>query len=140
MPVHRYNEHRILIPKSNPQHKGVWTILRGQPLNTPIKNDKEMINLSEKKDKKVISLRLTEEENEMLKRNSKLYGLSQNEYVRQLCKGKTPKPQPSKEFWELLEALYDVHKGFKACAKYEPSALEICKEIECLILDLQEVG
>ena len=96
--------------------------------------------MKDKKDKKVISLRLTEEENEMLKRNSKLCGLSQNEYVRQLCKGKTPKPQPSKEFWGLLEALYDVHKGFKACAKYEPSAFEICKEIECLILDLQEVG
>lgn len=96
--------------------------------------------MKDKKDKKVISLRLTEDEKEKLKRCSALCGLSQTEFVRQLCKGKTPKPQPPKEFWELLEALYDVHKGFKACAEYEPSTLDICKEIECLILDLQEVG
>ena len=61
-------------------------------------------------------------------------------FIRQLCKGKTPKAKPPQEFWELLNALYSVHKGFKKCAIYEPSALTICKEIECLILDLQEVG
>ena len=61
-------------------------------------------------------------------------------FIRQLCKGKAPKSQPKKEFWELLETLYDVHSGFKECAKYESSALEICKEIESLILDLQEAG
>lgn len=94
--------------------------------------------MSKTKDKKVISLRLTEEENEKLERSAKLCGLSQTEFVRQLCKGKTPNPQPPREFWELMNALYDVHKGFMACAEYEPSALEICKEIECLILDLQE--
>lgn len=89
-------------------------------------------------DKKVISLRLTEEENEKLKRDSALCGLSQAEFVRQLCKGITPNPQPPKAFWDMMNALYDVHKGFMACAEYEPSALEICKEIECLILVLQE--
>lgn len=95
------------------------------------------------KDKKYdnvrISVRLTEEEKVKLERSAEICGLSQSEFVRQLCKGKTPKPQPTKEFWELLEALYEVHKSFKVCAKYEPSALNICKETECLILDLQEV-
>lgn len=86
-----------------------------------------------------ISVRLTKEEKEKLERSAEICGLSQAEFVRQLCKGKIPKPQPSKEFWELLEVPYEVHKGFKACAKYEPSALNVCKEIECLILDLQEV-
>ena len=88
----------------------------------------------------VVTVRLDDEENEMLKRYSKLCGLSQSEFIRQLCKDIEPKPQQPKEFWKLLEALYDVYKGFKACAEYEPSALEICKEIECLILELQEVG
>ena len=87
-----------------------------------------------------ISIWLSEEENEKLIHSSKLCGLSQSEFIRQLCKDKTPKLQPTKEFWKLLETLYGVHKGFKACAKYEPSVLNICKEIECLILDLQEVG
>ena len=101
----------------------------------------EMIFLNKESDKKVrIKVRLSEEENEKLKRCSAACGLSQTEFMRQLCKGKAPKPQPKKEFWEVLEALYAVHNSFKSCAKFEPSALEICKEIECLILDLQEVG
>lgn len=60
--------------------------------------------------------------------------------IRQLCIGKAPKPKPTKEFWKLLNTLYSVHNSFQKCAKYEHSTLEICKEIECLILDLQEAG
>ena len=100
-----------------------------------------MIFLNKESDKKVrIKVRLSEEENEKLKRCASACVLSQSALIRQLCKGKAPKPQPQKEFWEVLEALYAVHNSFKSCAKFEPSALEICKEIECLILDLQEVG
>ena len=87
-----------------------------------------------------IKVRLSEEENEELKRCAAACGLSQAEFIRQLYKGRTPKPKPAKEFWKLLSTLYSVHNGFQKCAKYEPSALEICKEIESLILDLQEEG
>jgi len=101
----------------------------------------EMIFLNKESDKKVrIKVRLSEEENEKLKRCAAACGLSQSALIRQLCKGKAPKPQPQKEFWELLNALYDVHNSFQKCSKYEPSALSICKEIEGLILDLQEVA
>ena len=97
--------------------------------------------MNKENNKKVrIKVHLTEEENEELKHSAEACGLSQSEFVRQLCKGKTPKLKPQKEFWELLNTLYSVHNGFQKCAKYEPSALEICKEIECLILDLQEAG
>lgn len=97
--------------------------------------------MNKESDKKVrIKVRLSEEENEKLKRFSAACGLSQSEFIRQLCKEKTPKAKLPREFWELLNALYDVHNGFQKCSKYEPSALEICKEIECLILDLQEAG
>ena len=96
--------------------------------------------MSKKKDKKVVSVRLTEEENELLKRNSKLCGLSQNEYVRQLCKGKTPKPQPPKAFWDMMTALYELHSAFEKCIPYYPQAVDECKAIECLVIDLQEVG
>lgn len=97
--------------------------------------------MNKENNKKVrIKVRLTEKENEKLKRCASLCGLSQAEFIRQLCKGKIPKPKPAKEFWKLLSTLYTVHRGFKECAKYEPSALEVCKEIECLILDLQEAG
>ena len=100
-----------------------------------------MLFLSKENNKEVrIKVRLSEEENEKLKRCAEACGLSQAAFIRQLCKGKAPKPQPQKEFWELLNALYDVHNSFQKCSKYEPSALSICKEIEGLILDLQEVA
>ena len=97
--------------------------------NTPLKvsNKSKGDDFMKNKDSVSISVRLSEEEKEKLERSA------------EICKGKTPKPKPTKEFWQLLETLYGVHKGFKECAKYEPSALNICKEIECLILDLQEV-
>ena len=98
-----------------------------------------MIILNKENNQKVrIKVRLTEEENEKLKRCAEACGLSQSEFIRQLCIGKAPKPKPTKEFWKLLNTLYSVHNSFQKCAKYEHSALEICKEIECLILDLQE--
>lgn len=85
-----------------------------------------------------IGLHLTEEESENLKQYAADCGMPISEFMRQLCKGKYPKPVPPKEFWELLNALYEVHNGFKECSKYEPSALEICKDIEQFIVDLQK--
>ena len=92
-----------------------------------------------KEEKVRIKVRLTEEENEKLKQNSTLCGLTQSEYVRQLCRGIHPKPKPPDAFWELMNELYKVHSSLAECAKYEPSAREICTEIEQLVLDLQEV-
>ena len=57
------------------------------------------------KDKIRVSVWLSEAENEKLKLSAKLCGLSESEFVRQLCKDKTPKPQPTKEFWEMLDRL-----------------------------------
>ena len=97
--------------------------------------------MKKENNKKVrIKVRLTKEENAKLKCCAAACGLSQAEFIRQLCKGKTLKSQPTKEFWELLNTLYSVHNSFQKCVKYEPSALEICKEIKSLILDLQEAG
>ena len=91
-----------------------------------------------KEEKVRIKVRLTEEEKEQLERNSALCGLTQSEYVRQLCRGIHPKPKPPDAFWQLMDELYKAHSDLKECAKYEPSALELCTEIERLVLDLQE--
>ena len=91
-----------------------------------------------KEEKVRIRVRLTEEEKEKLERNSDLCGLSQSEYVRQLCRGIHPKPKPLDVFWQLIDELYKAHSDLKECAKYEPSALKLCTEIERLVLDLQE--
>lgn len=91
-----------------------------------------------KEEKVRIKVRLTEAEKEKLERNSALCGLSQSEYVRQLCRGIHPKPKPPGVFWRLIDELYKAHSGLKKCAKYEPFALNLCAEIEQLVLDLQE--
>ena len=85
-----------------------------------------------------ISVRLNEEESKYLKDCAAACGLSAAEFMRQLCMGKEPQPQPEKEFWELLNTLYEVHAAFKKCVPYFPSAVEICKEIEQLVMDLQQ--
>jgi len=85
-----------------------------------------------------ITFRLTAEEYEKLKQYSSACGLSAAEFMRQLCMGKEPQPQPEKEFWELLNTLYEVHAAFKKCVPYFLSAAEICKEIEDFILELQQ--
>lgn len=85
-----------------------------------------------------ITFRLTEEEHEKLKQYSSACGLSTAEFMRQLCRGNAPQPQPEKEFWELLNTLYGVHSAFKKCIPYFPTTVEICKEIEQLVMDLQQ--
>ncbi len=91
-----------------------------------------------KEEKVRIKVRLAEEEKEKLERNSALCGLTQSEYVRQLCRDVHPKPKPPKEFWQMMNELYQIHSALRECGKYEPSALEICTEIEQLVLDLRE--
>lgn len=87
-----------------------------------------------------ISVRVTQEEKEKVEHCSALCGLSQSAFLQQLCMGKTPKPKPPKAFWEMLNALYEVHTAFKSCIPYHPTAGQHCKEIERLVLLLQEAG
>ena len=91
----------------------------------------------EKSEKVCITFRLSEEEHEKLKQYSSACGLSTAEFMRQLCRGNAPQPQPEKEFWELLGPLYEEHVALKKCIPYAPSADEICREIEDFILELQ---
>lgn len=92
-----------------------------------------------KQEKIRIKVTLSEEENQKLKACSKMCGLSENEFVRQLCMGKTPQVKQSKEFWELLNSLYELHASLKKCVPFYSEAATKCKEIEALILQLQEI-
>lgn len=67
-------------------------------------------------------------------------GLSATEFMRQLCKGNAPQPQPKAEFWQLMDTLYEVHAAFKKCVPYYPNAAETCQEIEKFILELQQTA
>ena len=85
-----------------------------------------------------ITVRLNEEEHEKLKQCAAACGLSAAEFMRQLCKGNAPQPKPEKEFWALLNTLYEVHSAFKKCIPYYPAAANTCMEIEDFILELQQ--
>lgn len=97
--------------------------------------------MSKKTDEKVnITFRLNEEESEKLKQYAAACGLSAAEFMRQLCKGNAPQPQPQAEFWQLMNTLYEVHSAFKKCIPYYPNAAETCQEIEEFILELQQAA
>ena len=85
-----------------------------------------------------ITVRLNEEEHKKLKQCAAACGLSVAEFMRQLCKGNAPQPQPKTEFWELLNKLYEVHDAFNKCVPYYPAAADTCMEIEDFILELQQ--
>lgn len=87
-----------------------------------------------------VRIRMTEEEKEKLEQDAALCGLSQAEYIRQICKGDQPRPLPDPMFWDLMEALYHVHDSLQKYVPRIPEAAEECRRIEALILNLMEVA
>ena len=79
-----------------------------------------------------ITVRLNEEEHEKLKQCAAACGLSAAEFMRQLCKGNAPQPQPKTEFWELLDKLYEVHNAFKKCIPYYQLPLKSVRRLRIL--------
>ena len=65
-----------------------------------------------KQDKVRIKVTLSDEENQKLKACSELCGLTESEFIRQLCRGKKPQVKQSKMFWEFLNTLYELHANF----------------------------
>ena len=91
-------------------------------------------------DKKIPrKIRLTEKEKTKLEHDAALCDLTQSEYFRQLCLGKRPRPKQPPEFWELLDALYEIHDKLEQLTIYYPEAAEECSHLESLILFLQGV-
>ena len=92
-------------------------------------------------DEKVrLKIRLTEEEKAKLEYDAALCGMTQSEYFRQICLGKQPRPKQPPEFWELLDALYEVHDKLERLIVYCPEAAEECLRFERLVLLLQGVA
>ncbi|RKJ38293.1 hypothetical protein D7X94_16895 [Acutalibacter sp. 1XD8-33] len=92
-------------------------------------------------DKKVrLKIRLTVEEKAKLEHDAALCGLTQSEYFRQICLGKRTRPKQPPEFWELLDALYEIHDKLERLTVYCPEMTEECSRLEQLVLFLQEVA
>lgn len=54
--------------------------------------------------------------------------------------GKQPRPKQPPEFWDLLDALYEVHGQLERLAAYRLEVTEECSRLERLVLLLQEVA
>ena len=92
-------------------------------------------------DEKVrVRIRLTDEEKAKLEHDAALCGLTQAEYLRQICLGKQPRPKQSPKFWELLNAIYELHDKLEQLTAYCPEAAEECSRLESLVLFLQGVA
>lgn len=92
-------------------------------------------------DEKVcLKVRLAEEEKAKLEHDAALCGLTQSEYFRQICLGQHPRPKQPPEFWELLDALYEVHDKLERLVVYCPEVAEECSRLEKLVLFLQGVA
>lgn len=87
-----------------------------------------------------LKIRLTEKEKAKLKHDAALCGLTQSEYFRQICLGKQPRPKQPPEFWELLDALYEIHDKLERLIAYCPEVAEECSRVERLVLLLQGVA
>ena len=96
--------------------------------------------MNTKEEKITVRLHLSEEERAKLKHDAALCGLSQAEYMRQICLGRTPRPQPPEVFWELMQALYELHHLFEQLTVRFPEAIEEQRRIERMVLFLQEVA
>ena len=87
-----------------------------------------------------VKIRLTDKEKAKLEHDAALCGLTQAEYLRQICLGKQPRPKQPPEFWELLDAIYELHSKLEWLTAYCPEAVEECSRLESLVLFLQEVA
>ena len=87
-----------------------------------------------------VKIRLTDEEKAKLEHDAALCGLTRAEYLRQICLGKQPRPKPPPEFWELLDAIYEMHDKLERLTAYCPEAAEECSRLKSLVLLLQGVA
>ena len=92
-------------------------------------------------DEKVrVKIRLTDEEMAKLEHDAALCGLTQAEYLRQICLGRQPRPKQPLEFWDLMDAIYELYGKWEQLTAYCPEAAEECSRLENLVLFLQGVA
>ncbi|MEG1578743.1 MAG: hypothetical protein RR336_08265 [Oscillospiraceae bacterium] len=75
-----------------------------------------------------LNIRLTAQEANVLKRNSKKAGLSQSGYLRILINGYYPKPLPPAEYHQLTQDLATIHAALQN-AGYQNEAADLRETI-----------
>ncbi len=84
------------------------------------------------------TLRLPPKLKRRLERLARDRGMSQSKYVCSLLEGKPSESVPPKQFWDVMQQLYDIHEMLLRAANLSPQFREAAHQLEHSIVELQE--
>ena len=64
--------------------------------------------------------------------------MSQSNYVCALIEGRSSEVMPPKQFWDVMQQLYDIHEMLLRAANLSPQFKEAAHRLERSIVELQE--
>ena len=84
------------------------------------------------------TLRLPPKLKRKLERLARDRGMSQSKYVCALIEGRSSEVMPPKQFWDVMQQLYDIHEMLLRAANLSPQFKEAAHRLERSIVELQE--
>ena len=84
------------------------------------------------------TLRLPPKLKRRLERLARERGVSQSKYLCALIAGKSSEAIPPKQFWDVMQQLYDIHELLLRAANQSPQFAEAARRLERSIVELQE--
>lgn len=84
------------------------------------------------------TIRLPPKLKRKLERLARNRGISQSQYVCGLIAGKSSEVLPPKQFWDVMQQLYDIHDMLLRAANLSPQFTEAARRLERSIVELQE--
>lgn len=83
------------------------------------------------------TIRLPPKLKRKLERLARNRGISQSKYVCGLIAGKSSEALPPKQFWDVMQQLYDIHEMLLRAANLSPQFAEAARRLENSIVELQ---
>ncbi len=84
------------------------------------------------------TIRLPPKLKRRLERLARDRGMSQSKYLCSLLEGKSSEAVPPKQFWDVMQQLYDIHEMLQRAANLSPQFKEAAHRLERSIVELQE--
>ena len=84
------------------------------------------------------TIRLPPKLKRKLERLARDRGMSQSKYVCALIEGRSSEVMPPKQFWDVMQQLYDIHEMLLRVANLSPQLTEAAHRLERSIVELQE--
>ena len=84
------------------------------------------------------TIRLPPKLKRKLERLARDRGMSQSKFVCSLIDGRPSESMPPKQFWDVMQQLYDIHEMLLRAANLSPQFKEAAHRLERSIVELQE--